>query len=336
MSILFVGTSISDFEITGPTTVTTTATQKAANVSEGFCFFNASASQFAHARFAPTSDIWISFDVFNSTSNLGNANSVFAEWGNSGSPGVDQPLFRIKGDGAGGCTLEIWNGSTWIVGPSAANLIAYNTRKRVDLHIKMADTGGVFSAYVDGTLASTHTATDTILTAATTLDFMRIRSLGQSFTVSVFVSGVIIADEDTRNLIVAQSIPSAAGNNSAWAGLFSAVDETGFDDTDYISSDTLNAVSTFATPILPAGLTGGLYTIVALAVSGRVSAKAGRDVAAALYTNSATYAASAGVDAALSLNPRQSIFHTNPATSVAWTPSEASACQIGLKVINHA
>jgi hypothetical protein len=336
MAVLFVGTSSSDFEITGVPVSTTTAAQKAANVAEGFNFNNQSLHQFAHAKFAATADIWASQYIYN-TASPSNLNQIFWEWGNSVAPGVNQPLFRLTANGASGCTLDIWNGTTWVVGSTAAaNVTTFNTLRRIDVHIKMHDTTGVFLIYVDGTLAATHTATDTILTAATTLDWMRIRSPGGSLGVTSYTSAILVADEDTRPLTVAQVLPSASGANSAWTGLFSAIDDTGIDDTDFISSDTLNAVSTYATPALASGLTGGTYTIVAVAISGRVSAKAGRDVALTLYTNTATYPATDGVDANLFLNPRQTIWHNNPATSTAWTPTEASGCQIGAKVINHA
>jgi hypothetical protein len=336
MSILFVATSAADFEITGTPILTTTATQKGLFVSEGFSFGNNSAGQFAHGKFAATAEIWTSFDGYSGSITTGNADSTWLEWGNSVSPGVNQPLFRLKANTTGATNMDIWNGTTWVTGATVPYIFNVTQRQHFDVHIKMHDTTGIFTIYKDGILVGSHTATDTILTAATTLDWMRHRSPGQSFGVSYFLSAIIIADEDTRAMTVAQSLPTGAGANSAWTGLFSAIDETQFDDTDFIQSDVLNAVSTFATPILPAAVTGGVYSVVAVAISGRMLAKSGRDIALTLYTNTATYPAAAGVDAPISFNARETIWHTNPATSTTWTASEASTSQIGAKIINHA
>lgn len=147
---------------------------------------------------------------------------------------------------------------------------------------------------------------------------------------------------------IVASVPAAAGDNAATAGLFSSVNEIPWTDTatssaNRIELDSNGVIADYEmTDIATLGI-DTYDTISAILVLGRIREEAAgassyqlRIKAVSGGTVTSTAAADAG-NATARTNPagttaygRLLVSETNPTTGVAWTPSDWNAAQIGL------
>lgn len=327
MSILAFGTSLA--ELTPGilpdvgSTATTTAAQIAPDVDEGVTSQSSAPGTPHRLAFAAASDIWFSAYLYAGSTSSGVVALIFS------SGGTD--LFRaISGSGTT-LRLEYWNGSAWVAAFTAATAMAAATRFRFDVHIKIADSGGVLELYTNGSLIGSFTG-DTLLTAATTLDKVTLLGLSNGSATQTW-SAVMVADEDTRPITYIGKRAIGAGGVSQWSGSYADIDETGFSDSDLIRSGTAEQVSTFIKNALPATYATG-YSVIGIGVSARAckGASGPQNLQLAARSGSSN-GFSASKALATSFAPKQDVFTQNPATSAAWTYAEADAAQIGVKSV---
>lgn len=326
MAILFAGTSHADVDQIGTVNVSTTAAALDTYVAEGL-FCGVGGGNAFEIKFEPQSDFWVSF-YENWASSAGGAREGVGFWG--WETGVE--LFRVSGNGnAATVGLGYHNGASMQLAQVLGS--GFSGLHRFDIHLKMADTGGIFEVYKDGVLDAqlSGITTDTILTAATKISRMTVNAMALGNST---YSAIIIADEDTRGMRLEQKLPSGAGATTGWTGAYTTVDETGIGDTDYAWSDTLNALSTFAYPASHADFSAG-YNVRAVIAGMRAAAPGdGSKKLAGVVRTSGTDYATAALAARTQYGRAQAIWDVNPDTLAAWTVSAASGSQIGMKVIS--
>lgn len=128
--------------------------------------------------------------------------------------------------------FEYWNGTAWIsigILTSSINAVA-----RVDIHWRLADTGGVFELYINGALDTSFSG-DTLLTSDTIIAKIGFHPPDTSVT-TLGYTPFIVDTVDTRGLAWDSSIPNVNGFYVEWTGSESSVD-------DFIGSGSMIATS---------------------------------------------------------------------------------------------
>jgi len=325
MAILFVGTSLADMaEMADAPAAWTTSADIDTFVLEGIRLPNGGDHSIG-ITFPADDEIWLSFYM------RWTATSGSAKPGIQFKSGTTE-LFNFNGQGNSGIgALSYHNGTSMQIAVVTGG--DYNGLHRVDINIKMADTGGVFKVYRDGVLDLdlTSITEDTIRTAATTLNRITINTFSLSNTV---YSSIILANEDTRGMRLTQQLPTGAGATSQWGGTYASIDETGINDTDSISTSVIGDVSTFSFPAIPTDFNSSAWVVKAVAAGLRATAtpEGDIDVAGVVRTASTNYE-TAALDIPPSYIGKQAIWEVNPNTTAAWTYSDASGAQIGVKAV---
>lgn len=242
-----------------------------------------------------------------------------------------QGVVRISSNN-GTLQFQYWNGSSWTnigasFSPSGLN--------QVDVHVKIADSGGMFELYYNGILAASYTGDTNLFSGANCADFW----MGSTWNNSSFPtrwSQVILTDTtDTRAMKLATIRPNGAGTTDQWTGSYTDVDEVGiFNDSDYISSGTPNQVELFTmTDLSPTAQT---LDVLAFVMTGRArrGAAGPQNLQAAVRTSGTDYFSGnlpALSPAFNSLTP--TIWELNPATSAPWSISDIQGIEAGFKSI---
>jgi hypothetical protein len=146
-------------------------------------------------------------------------------------------------------------------------------------------------------------------------------------------SGVFVADEDTRNMNFVAMAPLGSGANSGWTGAYTDIDETGYSDTDFISTTTVDAISTFNFGNVPTKYAN--YKVKAVAIGARAtgSGSAPTKVHGAIRTGGVNYDKAAEMGTPVTFAALNVIWQTNPGTGIAFTIAEVDAAEFGFKAI---
>lgn len=324
MSILFAGTSIADFFAAGSPAAETNAAKLNSYCAEGISIIS-SGDGSSYIDIAGEADFWLA-DYLQQTSGSGAAATGLAFWNTAYS--TTNPLFKITAvSGSSIPDLYYWNGSAHVQFDSGT---AVNALSRWDIHVKVADTGGLFELYRNGVLDADFTSVgaDTKLTAATTINRISFGCIGVGTTVW---SGIIIADEDTRGITLVQRLPNGNGAQTAWTGAYTDVDETGYNDADFITSGVANDVETYTFADLPTEFANS--PIAALIISGRMqgSAISPTGIQGVARIGSTNYAEDTERSLTTTFGPGQVIFAQNPDTASEWTAAAVNAAEFGVK-----
>lgn len=298
------------------------ATYKSTDVAE---YFETVASANVQCPLpSKVSDFWFACDIYP----RGTSNSPLAwiRFGDSAYSNT-QELFAIEqtATSTGLYRLMMWNGTAWVAASSETFAFAANQLHRVDINIKVADTGGVFQFWDNGTLLATGTIDDTKLTPDVTgINYIQFNNFGSGLNRCAW-SRVIVADEDTRAMKMIQVLPTGNGGDTAWTGAYTDVDEISYIDTDYATTSTSGAKETYTHAALPVAYATG-YEVKAVVVSGRMSAgqNSGLGVKSLFRIGGVDYEGAA-FPMSIQAGPAQVISPINPATGLAWTYAQAVA-----------
>lgn len=316
MSILAFATSTAecvDGDLPAGVSVVTTATNIAPYCDEGVSVGVGPLL----LNFAAASEVWIDFYIYVS---VGTTRPI--AYLRSGSTN----LFRITCPTSSTIRLDYWDGAAWVSGTASGGTLSSSNRYRISARVKMADANGALELYLDGALIGSF-AGDTLQTVATTVDNLHLQAPGASN--SVF-SAVMVADEDTRAITYIARRPNGAGAAAEWTGAYTAIDETGFSDSDVVQSGTAGQVSTFGKAALPAEFSTG-YSVMGIGVSARARRGVGLSNIQLAARSGSTNGFSSDKALGVAFAPDQHVFAQNPATSAAWTYAEADSAQIGVK-----
>lgn len=324
MAILFHGTTLSELipgEINSANhALLTTAARIAPYCAEGVSVGGGEGTGIS-CEFTASSEIWVSFYTYEFTSGT---NFPLLDVLSAG-----VPLFQLDRDSTTTIAMEYWNGSAWVEIAADSSFVSA-VRYRIDVHIKIDNTVGIIDWYVDGILRDSFSG-DTLYTAATTVDKVVLRATTTAGLPSGNFSAIIIADEDTRDMIYSQTPVDGAGAETDWSGAYTAIDETGVNDADFIQSTTAGQRATFSFGNLHADFATG-YDVVGVGVSARGSRGASGPANLKPLVRSGTTNGEGDPTAMdLTWKPARHFFALNPATTAAFTVSEVDSAQIGVR-----
>lgn len=326
MALLLAATSTADVvRATSSFSVSTTAGQIFSECLEGI---NASSGSICYYDLATkVDDFWLSFYMYRPNAVAQNGSVLFEGYDKEYSP--TQPVLRINQQGttASLWKFQYWDGAAWVDAGTTTFTPPTLTLSRIDLHIRMADTGGILEVYMAGELVYANTVTDTLITGVA-----GINQVGLGYGYNAPISGIIAADEDTRSMVFLQTSPNGAGAHTAWSGGYMNVDEpTDFDDRDFISTGVA-AKETFTFTPPNASYDSSAYDVVGVVIAGRMSKGADSpvDIRALARVSGADYDLGS-FGAVTVMGAKQKVFDVNPATATAWTFATAQAAEFGVE-----
>lgn len=329
MAVLFAGGEWESFTpSSGTPDWTTTSATYDSNFARGAIRMGGSSSPtYAYASLpSAVSECWFHCEFYRT-----NATSGSTVW--QASTATGQGILRLQMVTATPATLQYWNGTAWTT-ISVVNL-ATSALLQLDIHMRIADTGGVFEVFVNGVQVAVYTG-DTNLFSGSQIKTI---ALGATYDgiASAQWSQVIVTDtDDTRAMKLATLGPNADGALTEWTGGYTDVDEVGiYNDGDYISSGTPNQVELFGMSDLSA--TAATLDVIAFVMAGRgrKGAAGPQNVQAAVRTSGVDYF-SGNLPG---LNPvfsplAQTVWPVNPSTSLPWSTSDINGIQAGFKSIS--
>lgn len=239
-------------------------------------------------------------------------------------------LLHITGSSG---TLRAKLGDTTTIATGSAGL-SVNVTYLIEIHFKVADSGGRVEAKIDGIQDIDFTG-DTKVDANTQFDKVRLgNGPVAAYTTYAYFDNFIMDDAawigDTK---IQAIVPTAAGNSTGWtpsAGSnYACVDEKPASDVDYVSINANDVSDTFTT----GDMTGTIDSIKCVQIQSRT-----RTEGAPTPTNLKLVARSSAVDYLSATNTVPAaekalcnLWETNPATSTAWTETTVNGVEIGIK-----
>lgn len=275
---------------------------------------------------AITAEGWMHFDLSMSAGGVAGERTLLSWRDNAGAERV-----RLTHDPSNGNTKLYYDVGAGIVqAGSTITTVLQGSRQTFDLRAVINGASGSLTLYIAGNARITSATID--FTAITNLNKARFTGwlwAGGVDNGRTNVSQVIIATESTIGMAVMTGYPSGAGANTAWGGTFVDIDETVYDDTDFISSATNGQRESVAVTLVSA-ITG--YNVRAYCVNAR--AKKGSSGPANLQLSvrvGATDYDSSSKALDLGYGSWGNVWEDNPATAVDWTAAEATAAQAGVE-----
>lgn len=328
MSVLLATSSFLDATAaSGFAVVHTTSGNIGPYCAEGFelTYKNANNTTPFDAKFALDTGIaegWCSFYMtYNDTGTNNWDHDLWAIWSATGNKllslrkEINSATFKIYWSNSTG-TIQ----NTAVSGPSSG-------RHRWDIYWKIAADGtGQWTVYQDGVSYFSQSGQNNGR-GTTMLDLRFVREGGTSGLLRVY-SGIIIADEDTRNLNCVYQLPNGNGSLTAWTNSYTAIDEAGLDTTDFIYATADGQQETFTFPAIPAGVSADDPVFCRLRVSG-IAASMGIE---ALCKSGGTLYNLGSVFAAGTSGIGKKVDITNdPNTAAPWTVSNLDAAEFGFE-----
>ena len=312
MAILKAGTSTAEFNLTGSWTGGASSANQSPFVNE--CLLSQVFDSSIELSEFSESGFWLSYYV-----SSGLTDREVITFRNSGDAFLR--LSRISGE----FQFQSWSGSAWVnVGSSFTGITS--SRQRLDIGISL-QASGFIRLYVDKLSVFDFTG-DTVFNSISVCDEIILRTL----TTSGRISGLILADEDTRPLEYAQLLPSGAGALEEWTGNASDVSgSVSFNDSTMMTTDLADQKQTFALPNLPSAFNTG-YTVEAIVANVRARRDPDKVADLRLMALSGTDEAFGDqVSLANEAEVVQGKFSVDPATSAAWTIAGVNGAEIGVQ-----
>lgn len=328
MAVLYAGTSLADFYITG-TAIDKVLVNLGLGALEGIRFNNGSAANRGVLTYdiAPSSDFWLSFYWYNDSNVTSGANYDWVGFYNK-AYSTTTPLLKIQADASTGVfTIRYWNGTAFVTDNIVPNMFNVGLR-RFDIHIVISDTVGKFDVYENSTKIAGISITDTNLFAST-IDMIRNSQYKANLSLGInYVSSLMVMDEDTRNYEFFQRNTNANGDETAWSGTYTDVTKSGIDDSTLIISNTPGQIETYQKNALPPQYADSVVAAVVLATRAR-SSDVGIDGVARIGGVNYVHAPEAPVLTVF--GPHMINFAVNPATGLPWSISAINSAQFGVK-----
>jgi hypothetical protein len=300
----------------------TTAAQIAPYAKEGFDVQELSP---ARTDFTASSSLWISFYFYSPLTSWASCVPIHFRLG------TDR-VFGMQYNGAETLVFQRVDSSN-VLTTVATITTAQARRIRIDIEINMAASGGAYRIYEDLTLVGEFTgdtrARSTLLTQMDNILWSAEDSVATRFT----ISGCFISTTDTRDMTFEQLAVTGAGANTDWSGAFSDLDELGIpDDSDFISADTINDISTYTLENHNAAFASG-FAVEALVVNARAR---GSNFLRPVARSGTVNGEATGTQLDKTHKPVRGVFHNDPNTGVAWTHTGINGAEIGVKLASAA
>ena len=322
MAVLFAGTSTADFDyVSGSIGTSTVAGDLSPNVAEGINVVG----DFAQVAVATQTEIWVTYYIRNDQgSSLSSTYTGIFMLQTLGDATGDGGMYIKHGQGS--MTLYVHNGSSYVSQGSFS--VTNNTLYRIDVRFKIDASAGAAYVYLNGELILSGTGLDTTakITEVNAIGFYQTGPL----TTSTY-SAIIAADETTRGMDLIPLAITGNGTLTDWTGDYTDIDETGYDDGDFIASTTGGDQETYTFDLtVPNG-----YVINSIVVSARMANYGDlvSGIKAITYQSATAYdmATYSGIEFLPDHN--QIISDTNPATGLAWLEADITGGELGFETI---
>ena len=285
---------------------------------------------FARADFSSLTEGWLHMTMNIRTLTSANQDSAFLRLSDSV---TGQIVLQIDGDN-GVFNFEYWNGASFTeLAPAISFVIA--TNHKIDIHWKIADSGGIFELFLDG-VSVTSFSGDTLLAGFTQIDRIQFHSSTSALTNSiydVFYSEIIVADESTIDWRLATLAPNGAGNSTTWTGDDTDVSTEALDDEIFISSASADEVEQFTISDLSGTAAAMDVVAVVVAARSRNAITGPQNVQISIRTGGNDFFSSNLSGVSTGFTEDFVVYETNPDTSSAWLGSEVNDLEIGVKSI---
>jgi hypothetical protein len=225
------------------------------------------------------------------------------------------------------------------LGRTAAAAFSFGVQHHLYLKLVFSDTVGVAQIKVDGVQVLNLTGQDTSAQTSANCTIIRLwgqSSSGQSDAIWSHIALADAAGDITGRPRVQALFADGAGNYSQWgltgAGSYiGAIQETTPDeDTTYAKSGTVGQRSSATySNVLPST---AVIKAVAVVPRGRTDDGASRTIKTFVRAGGVDYDHASAQSVPGSYGYLQQIYPVNPATGVAWTPTEVNAIEAGIKV----
>ena len=327
MAILWAGTSIADLAIPGSGVATTTAGQIGANLSEGI---NVNGGNIAYTPdFEPEPSLFLTTTYYQAGTNSNNLGQYLemVTLRDINFNTVLRLAVKHVSTSEYWFSWQKWNGTAWdiVVEAPSVTLSAGGTTKRLDIETVIHASTGKIVMYLDGTKIIDFEGNTVPVGAGTPV------RLGLSrYQTNTVYSAIMVSDESTLPLLMYQRLPTGNGAETDWAGDYTAVDETGVNDADFITSSVVGDEESFTFPALPANLNSKKLHTLVLSGRARGSGTPG-EVKGLSRVGSTNYEATGAWPTSPIYAPQQWYFDVNPATGLQWTGTEVNGAQFGVK-----
>ena len=243
----------------------------------------------------------------------------------------------------GGGAYPLDDTSATVLGTSAGGVIQEDVWHYLECQATIHDTTGAIEVRVDGVAVLTLANVDNKRTATAQLTSWYLGSRKGASANRIDFDDVYVADttggvndDFLGDVRVDAHLPNGAGSTTAWTASagnnYACVDEAApNDDTDYVSTDTINNVDTYAFPNL-ANAGGAIQGLQVLACC--LKEDAGACSLAPVVRPVATdrVGTTAAIGTTYAYHVRE-CYDVSPETGIAWTEDEFNASEFGVKKI---
>lgn len=323
MTVVFASGELESFTPSAGIFVTTSTARRDPNFAR--IAFRPINVTFVTANFASLTEGWLHFNVVirNPGGALSDRSFVLLQDSATG-----QTVMHLDGDN-GIFNLEYWNGASFT--EIAPNLIIPNVRTTIDMHWKIANSGGVFEVFINGVRSSFFEG-DTLRTNFTKIDRLILRPPSTFFNDiwTAYYTEVIVASQDTIGWHLATIAADGVGNSTTWVGDHTDINSTNIADGTFVSSGTAEEVEQFTVSNLSGVASGLNVEAVVVGARSRNTGAGPQNMQLGVRTDGQDFFGSTKSLGA-SFAPFFEIFEQNPDTSADWTPAEVDALEIGMK-----
>lgn len=250
-----------------------------------------------------------------------------------------QVWFRVNTNG----TISALRGTAYastVLGTTSSSL-QVDVWAYVEVKVVIDDTVGTVEVRINGTPGLTLTGQDTKQSSNAAWNEVRFGYASKSSgTVTIDLDDVYICDgsgslnnDFLGDVTISALYASGAGNTTGWTASagsnYQCVDEaTPNDDTDYVSTSTVDAKDTYAFTDCAAGAT---IKAVQLLSAVRKGAEGPGKIKHVVRSNSTDYDSAEMGIGGTSYSYCRTVHETDPATGVAWTESGFNGAEFGVK-----
>lgn len=273
-------------------------------------------------------DFWLHIDVNMETSVFSATQQKVIAFLNSSGTELLRLSLAPSSAASGAWALQRNIAGTWTTLGSTVSA-AYADRQTFDIHFTVNSATGVADLYMAGTKRIDNPSID----LSAVVDIAQLRFYGMTVTIAqeaTFSQG-IAATTSTIGKRLMTIKATGTGSTDQWTGAYTAIDETVYADADFIYSDTAAQVELFA-GTLQGSTTGYAVSAVVVTARAKKDGAGPQNLQLSVRTASTNYfSSSIALDAGYTANV--GIWETNPNTTQAWTTSDLSTLQFGVKSI---
>lgn len=254
--------------------------------------------------------------------------------------GATSDLFRVVAvdtnlGGTGTQKAQYWDGSAWQDVASLSSALADSAMHRIDVHWNIADSGGEFTVYVGGASEASFSG-DTLRTADTAVNTISLQALYDHDFYTTSYGPLLIADADTRGMVLASGLPSSNGAHTEFINGEPEVDDIPYTAgyaNDYATGDADGERMTLNIANISGTFAGYSVRAVALVFAAQPQAEPGLFLKPLVRVSSTDYNPSGSVQptSADDTDYYGFVMLNDPSTGSPWADQAAvEACELGV------